>query len=411
MKIKKAIILVLSLLLLALTAGCKNENQDSPVQAPENTKQEAATKYGDITDPVELEKLWQEYFYDSIATVGNTRKFSSAQEIDPLNVAMFCWRKYVAEFGKESLELANKDSTLRLFPLDTVLEYAERYFNLTGLDVSKIEAHYYDPQKRAFLFNFGSEQTRPAYNAINSWGDHLDKVTRNSDGTITAVLVRPGPLQTGRIELTKTYTLKQREDGSLYFVSGRWEYVNNHLVVLTGDYQHFDQITGFAGNTEELFLLGEVEGKLILAYTPYEKGKKAALMQVNSETMKVEKQLEISGDFTSDDVNLQGESIIIRLKDRIIVVDKTLAQSDRVLLPQTITEKINRKPRYNAKGSPDVFFGDYDVSSDQKKYVYADEIGVKLFNTTENRETLLPQQYRLPAANCWIIPITKIPGL
>ncbi|MCR4442848.1 MAG: hypothetical protein QHH10_11130 [Peptococcaceae bacterium] len=390
MKIKKVIILAVAVLLLALMAGCKNRPQDSPVQAPENTKQEAALKYGDITDPVELEKLWQEYFYDSIANVGNTREFNSAQEIDPLNVARFCGLKYVAEHGEENLAPTAKGSPFRLLPLDIVLEYAERYFNLTSLDVSKIEAHSYDPQKRAFIFDFSTGQTRPSYNSFYTLRDeHLEKVTRNSDGTVTAVLVRPDAPIYDRIELTKTYTLKQREDGSLYFVSGRWDYVNNHLVSLTGDYQRFDQITGFAGNMEELSMLGEVDDRLILAYTPYEKGKNAALMLVNLNTMIVEKELEVSENFASTDVSLTGECIKIRLKDRLIAVDKTLAQSDSVSLPTTITEKINREPKYNAKGNPDVFFGGYDVSSDRKRYVYADETGVKLFNTTDNSEKLL----------------------
>lgn len=389
MKMGKTIILAGAVLLLALVAGCNNSSENLPVQAPENPKQEADLKYGDITDPVELEKLWQEYFYDSIGTIGNTREFNSAQEIDPLYVAMFCWDKYVAEHGKESLELAGKDSDLRLFPLNTVLQYAGQYFNLSSLDISKI-AHSYDPQKRAFLFNFATGQTRPSYNSFHTLrGDHLDKVTRNSDGTVTAVLVRPDSPIYDRIELTKTYTLKQREDGSLYFVSGRWDYINNHLVTLTGDYQRFEQITGFAGNTEELSMLGEVDGKLILTYTPYENGENAVLMLVNLETMIVEKKLEINGKFESGDVSLRGESIIVRLKDRVIAVDKALTRSDSVSLPTTITEKINREPQYNEKGTPDVFFGGYDVSSDRKRYVYADETGVKLFNVTDNSEKLL----------------------
>ncbi|WP_258360183.1 hypothetical protein [Moorella sulfitireducens (nom. illeg.)] len=378
---------------LAFLAGCQTSSKNTPGQVPEKTKQ--ALQYGDITDPVELERLWQEYFYDTIANVGNTRVFNSAQEIDPLNVARFCGLRYVAEHGKESLAPAAEGSPFQLLPLDIVLEYAERYFNLTSLDVSNIESGSYDPQKRAFIFNFGNERTRPSYNAVNSWGEHLDKVTRNSDGTVTAMLVRR---RNDRIELTKTYTLKQREDGSLYFVSGRWEYVNNNLVSLTGDYQRYDKITGFDENLDWLSMLGEVDGRLILAYMPYKntpsaKGENAALMLVNPETMTVDKKMEISGDFASDgaptNISLRGDSIIIRFKDRFMVVDKTLTRSESVPLPKTIAAKINREPQYNAKGNPDVFFGGYDVASDRKRYVYADETGVKLFNATDNSEKLL----------------------
>lgn len=177
MKLRKAISLVLVVLLLAPVAGCKKSPQDLPAQT--------TGKFGDITDPVELEKLWQEYFYDSIATVGNTREFNSAQEIEPLNVARFCGLKYVAEHGEENLTPTGKGSPFRLLPLDIVLEYAKRYFDLTSLDVSKIETDSYDQQKQAFIFEFGTGGTRPSYNTTRS--DHLDKVTRNSDGIVTAV--------------------------------------------------------------------------------------------------------------------------------------------------------------------------------------------------------------------------------
>lgn len=389
MKMKKAISLVLVILLLATAAGCKKSTQDSPVLVPEEIQQVAALNYGDITDPVELETLWQEYFFDSITTVGNTREFNSAQEIDPLNVVMFCWLKYTAEQGQESLAIADADSATLLFPLEKVLEYAERYFNLTSLDVSHIEAGSYDQQKRAFIINSGAEQTRPSYTAINSWRENLDKVTRNSDGTVTAVLVRSGTPQSGRVELTKTYKLKQHQDGTLYFVSGRTEYVNNHLVVLTGDYQRFSQINGFAGNIQELSMVGEVDHRLLLAYTPNEKRENAALMLVNPETMKIEKKREVSGKFAATDISLSGESIVIRLKDKITTFDTTLEPSKVVPLPSTITEKMNREPHYNAKGNPDVFFGGYDVSRDKLRYVYADESGVKLFDATDNSEKLL----------------------
>ncbi len=386
----KIMILVLIVLLLAPAAGCNKSSTDSNIQDIENPKQAENLEYEEITDPAELEQLWQEYLYDSITTVGNTREFNSAQEIDPLNVAKYCWFKYVEAYGKESLELAGEGSTSRLFPLDTVLEYAQRYFDLTSLDVSNIKAHSYDQQKQAFLFNLGSDdRNTPSYNAGNPWGIYLDKVTRNNDGTITAVLINYGPGQTERIDYTETYTLKQREDGSLYFVNGRRVYINNHLVTITGHYQRFDKIIGFEGNMQELSMLGELNGLLILAYTPYDQEKTASLMLVDPETMKVEKQLEVSANFAAADISLVGDSIVIRLNDRIISVDKTLAQSDEVSLPAAITEKINREPRYDKKGNNDIYFGGYDVSSDKKRYVYTDETGVKLLNTADNSEKLL----------------------
>jgi hypothetical protein len=389
-KIKTTIIFILMTLLLLPAAGCSRKPQDLHTGAQQSIPPETGVN-NDITDPVQLEQLWQEYFYDSIATVGNTREFNSAQEIDPLNVAQFCWLKYVEEHGWESLEPADEDSSLRLFPLDTALEYARRYFNLTSMDVSAIEPDIYDPQRRAFMFNLGGERARPSYHDPNAWGYSLDQVAKNSDGSVTFILTRSVSPQKDLVEMTETYTLKQREDGSLYFDSGKRDYVNNHLVSLTGDYQRFDQIIGFGENPDALSMLGEVEGSLILAYAPYDKGQNAALMLVDPETMTVEKRLEIKGNFSPADVSAAGESMIIRLNDKFIAVDKTLRHVEDIPLPGIIAAKINREPQYDGLGHPDVFFGGWDVSGDRKSYVYADEVGLKLLNTVDNSEKLLAE--------------------
>ncbi|MTI83077.1 MAG: hypothetical protein FH756_04065 [Firmicutes bacterium] len=379
MIIKKTIILSVVVLLLISVAGCKK----NPVQAPQNSEQKVSTEYGEITDPEELEKFWQEYFYDTIATIGNTRKFNSAEEIDPVGVAKFCWRKYVAEHGKESLKLASENSNRWLFPLDTVLEYAERYFNLTDLDVTDINDAYYDREKRAFIFYYSDKEERPSHTERNSWGTHLDKVTKNSDDTVTAVLVRYDSSKANRVKLTMTYTLKQREDGSLYFVNGRWHYINNHLVSLSGDYQHFDQIEGFDGSLRELSMLGEDNNRLILAHTPYDERENASLMLLNPESMKVEKKLTLKANFGSTDVRLAGDKIMVRLEERIVIVDKTLKYSEEIPLPGAIKDKIK------SSSNPDTYFGGYDISSDLKRIVYADEKGVKVFNLADSGEKLL----------------------
>ncbi|MGI6225864.1 MAG: hypothetical protein ACOYJ1_06375, partial [Peptococcales bacterium] len=192
-----------------------------------------------------------------------------------------------------------------------------------------------------------------------------------------------------RIEYKDTFILNQRGDGSLYFVSGKREYINNHLVSILGDHQRFAKISGFDGKLDALSMLGETDGRLIFAYTPYEKGKTAAVLLINPETMTVEKWLDINEEFESTDVSLKGEKIIIRLSDRIVLVDKDLENYEDISLPKSVTKKINREPKYNKNNNPLVFFGGYDISSDRTKYVYSDEVGLKLYNTVDDSEKLL----------------------
>jgi len=390
-KNNKTIILVMVMVVLLLSvSGCKNNSgQLSNNSSVPEQKQELDQQIGDITDPLEMERLWQEYLYDTITTIGNTPEFNAPSEIDPVNIAKYAWEKYTLEHGEDGLAIADEGGYLRLFPLDTVLEYAQRYFNLNSLDLSEVEDYYYDSQKSAFIFALGGRTSRPANTENNSWGMHLDKVTRNSDGSIKAVLVSYDTYRTRKVDSTMTYTLRQHDDGSLYFDKGKREWINNNLVVLTGDYEHFDKIVGFDGQMQELSMVGETEDRVILAYTPYAKGKNGSLMLMNPLTMEIEKALDLGNNFAYSDVKVAGEKVVVRLPNKIITVDKNLENLEETPIPIVIAEKVDPMSTTDEKGNPDVFFGGYDVSRDLTKYVFTDNIGVKLFNTSDNSEQLL----------------------
>ncbi len=384
---KKSLAPFLCVFLLAMSAGCEN--------GPDGAGPDTAPASVEIADREELEALWQEYLFDSDNLVGIRRSFSSAEEIEPLYIARFCWEKYLSEHDPESLEPEHEGSFLRLFPLDTALTYAKRYFDLDGLDVSEIDEGSYDPQRNAFLFSPGSDKgpPRPSYKG-SLRGKRLKSAAKNADGTLTAVLERPDSQKFDRIEYTDTYTLKRRNDGSLYFLSGKREYVNNHLVSVTGDCRRFDKIEGFDegffdGSLDSLSMLGEADGAAIVVYAPYEEDKNAVLMRLNPETMAVEKKLEVSGNFTIMDVSMTDGRIVIRRGDRFTAVDADLSRSEDIRLPGLIAEKSSREPHYNEKGAPDGIFGGFDISSDGTKYVYSDEIGLKLYSAADGSEKLL----------------------
>ncbi len=272
---------------------------------------------GEINDPAELEHLWQEYIYDAIYTIGNTREFHSAQEIDPAAVAQFCWLKYQEENGTANLKKESQESFSLLFPLADAQKYAERYFNLTTLDVSKIPDHDYKPEKQAFTFYPNLAKSKPGYTERNSWGVRLAKVTRGHDGTLTVELENYDTYASHPVDSRQTFTLKERTDGSLCFVEGRREFIDNHLVVLTGDVIEFQEISGFSGDLQEIAMIGESEGKLVLAYTPYNKNQNPALMLLNPNDMKIEKSVNLSSRIESTEVKFSGGRLFVHLKDKV----------------------------------------------------------------------------------------------
>ncbi len=392
---RKTLIVILALALFITVAGCRK----GLGELPEQQEQAPARPVGEVTDPALLQKLWEEYFYHTITNVGNTREFNSAVEIDPIHIAQFAWHKYDTEYGRTSLK-QEEGRFSRIFPLETVLDYAKRYFDLTSLDVSRIDKRsgQYDQKRQVFLFNLGEEdETIPYYNSGRDWSLKLTKVTRNGDGTLTAVLTHYDYQHKDRAEYTRTYTLKERDDGSLYFVSGKWEYINNNLVSLTGDYRRFEKITGLDADLQnmemlqELRMLGEFGGKVLFTQTPYSEGAKGALLLVDPDKMEVEKKLTLPEKISVSDVRLLNDKLYVYLKDCFLVIEPDLSAIREIPLPPALADRIAREEKINANGIPDIFFGGYDVSYDQQQIVYSDETGLKLLNLADGSGKLLAE--------------------
>ncbi|MDX9871294.1 MAG: hypothetical protein RBT41_02600 [Clostridia bacterium] len=405
---KKILILFLAVL-LCLLGGCQKTKVNAPpaepdpgavMEEPEDPPESAVLlPVGEITDNAILQKLWEEYFYHTIANVGNTRQFNSAAEIEPMNIAQFAWHKYDTEHGRNTLE-QEEGRFSRIFPLETALDYIKRYFNLDSLDVSQINKNsgQYDPERQAFLFNLGEENKFiPYYNSGRDWSIKLTSVVKNADGTVTAVLTHFDYQHKDRAEYTRTYTLQEREDGSLYFLTGKWEYINNNLAKLSGDYQRFDMIAGFNADPQEIWklqelrLLGEFGGKVLFTQTSYNEGSDGALLLVNPDKMAVEKRLSLPGKIYISDVRLLDDKVLVYLNDRFIVTDPELSATREILLPTALAARIAREEKYDINGIPDIYFGGYDVSADLQKIAYADEIGLKLLDLADGSEKLLAE--------------------
>ena len=326
-----------------------------------------------ITDPKILEEIWDDYIIDTIANVSNTQFFNSPQEIDPINIAGYCFNRYVAENGEGNL-LKNDDVNGLLFPLKTANEYAKRYFNIDEIDVSHINKAYYNDAKKAFIMTSrGKWHTK--YNEKNAWGIHLSDVEKNSDGTYKVTLLEYDDYKATRVGRTETYTLKERSDGSLYFVSGRRDWVNNNLVKVTGDCKKFEKIKGYNGDLGAITLVGEIDGKLLFC-NGYNTVKDIVLMYVDKSNMEVIKSFVAAENVKSDKfcgLRIFGDNIVVKLNDKLIIVDKDL------------NSKKEKSISIPYKGNPHGL----DVSSDLKRFVFSDDEGLKLMDSENHSVKLL----------------------
>lgn len=381
-------IIIAGILIVLLLTGCLPSV--SPPAPGGTAAGGRVPETGEITDPVQLEEIWQEYIYTTIFTLGNILDFDSAAEIRPDAVAQFCWYKYLDEHGPAGLKTVSEESALLLFPVETALEYVQRYFNLQSLDVSQVPDYYYNPEKQAFTLSNGHNEKNPSYTE-KPFGINLDKVTKDDSGTVTVRLISYSSDQSQRIESKTTYTLKQREDGSLYFMSGRREYINNHLVAISGDVQCFEKIEGFTGNPQGLSMVGEMNGKAVLVYDPYDGTKKLSLMRMDPQTMTIEHEVELTGAYDYTHFKITGQTLIVTLKDKILICDHEFRKVDEIPLPQSIAQKMDRDPQYDRVMIPQVAFRGYDIAGDFSRIVYADETGVKLYDIKSESEKMLAE--------------------
>jgi hypothetical protein len=341
-----------------------------------------------ITDPKELERLWQGYINDTITTLGNGDSFTIPQKKDTYSIVCFCAMRYKVENNISSLPETNG---FQAFPLKTALQYAERYFNLKILDVSSLDTEQYDSKTQTFLVNIGSDnRTRPTYSAMNDFGIKLKQILKYSDDTYE-VLLEQNNTTVSRPERTYKFTLKERKDKSLYFLSFKNEWINLSMVSLKGDFTQFDKIKGYDGNfASDTIAVGEIKGNLLLRSSSSEKNK-SNLFIFNPKSFTALKTIRL--DNKNNDsiygVKLCDDKIIICSTEKIIILNSDLSKNSEMQLPSTITNKINRTQSIDKNGYPNVYFAGYDISNDLNKIVYSDEIGLKLLDIATKKEILL----------------------
>jgi hypothetical protein len=104
--------------------------------------------------------------------------------------------------------------------------------------------------------------------------------------------------------------------------------------------------------------------------------------------MKIEKKVNLKGSINSTEVELKDDKLIVRFKDKVLIYGRDLEVEKKIPMPDFITAKNDREPKYDRNGFLEVYFGGYDISSDLNRIVYTDEIGVKLVTLEDGKEKL-----------------------
>jgi hypothetical protein len=378
--IKKVQIALLLVALMIFTYGCQAQLESDEDLSASMTDEISYVEAKEVTDPSRLQKFWEDYIYHALHTVMNTDEYTSATELNSNDIISYCWNQYVEDLGYEyldqRLEYKNEESSSRLFPFEIAQEYMQSYFNIDSIDVSQLGDDFYDSEKNAYIVWLKTPPKNPAFQYLNSRGTFLEEVIINNDGTITFILNSYFDRDKKYIERTIVCTLKERQDGSLYFISGSKEYFENERFKIVGSYEKFEKIDliDLIDDTSDRTIIGEVGNNIIIQTGKHD----IPLILVDSDTMSVKKELFLHTNRETFQAKIRDDKIIAKQEDRIIIYDYEFAKIDEILIPQSIFDAVTGNSPWG-----------YDISTDHTKIVFADEGGLKLFDLITNEESIL----------------------
>ncbi len=365
MKTRKLLAMMLALLVI-LISGCGKEAEVIIQEEPKPLTDM------EITDPIELAEIWDGYLYFAITTIMNTETYNSPADIDPNDIIQYCWDQYLADNGKEALiatlEPVSEESNSLYFPMETAMDYVEKYFNTRELDLSLMQEEYYDVNKGAFTFPAYGRRIL-SYRDENAWGIELEQAIRHTDGSITATLAQNANGRNELVEREFICTLIPRDDGSYYISRGTWQYLDIDTVAIQGDHLDLGPLeTGYKR------IIGETADWVIMSTNDEER----PLLALDKGTLEVVRALSADGAEYTRPGTVKDEDIILYLEGRIEIYNSELRFEEEIGLPSSLLR---------TEGEDEVF--GRDLSPDRKNVIYSDKEGLKLYNLESGSSSLL----------------------
>lgn len=379
------------LLCLALLSGCQPNPAGEPASLDSSASgEDLAAAAREVTDPAELEQLWQDYL--GLAIIPLQREFSFPEEADLGELTAYCWYSYARKLeSPDALQPAEAEGEY-ILPGDEMLRLLERYFNWkpATLEEADPENHYsgirYEPEENCFVVRWPEEDDfiRPGYpyGPDNPWDIGFESFRYNGDGTATAVLTQESLYEEGAVGSRDIYTMGVRKEGDLYFQSMVTEYVPTDIAQVTGDYTPLPALAAGDWLAENQSVTALVMGdSLILSAEVWDgSGGSTQLRRFRLEDWQLQGELELSA---TGSLQPYGSGLVLMAEDACWKIDAGLSGSEPLPLPESLAAAMESE-----------HFGGYDVSTDGWLWVYSDEQGIQLLDS-QTGELRCLKQHRL----------------
>ncbi|QRN85318.1 hypothetical protein JR334_10260 [Clostridia bacterium] len=387
----KKIAILLAVIFIIGASGCSDKERpekENPSSEDFFGQEQDTTpvKAVEVKDEAMLQSVWQDLLYDSITSIGNQESFASTSELSVETIAQYAFFRYQRDYGEEALELG-EDQRKRIKE-SQILEISERYLDREELDFSKVsELDYsYLPDEKAFGYYMSIEEPTD-YTENTAWGIRFDKLEQLSNGRYRATLVDYVDQEEALVETYWRYELGRREDGSWYFISGTKEHPDNHLVKIEGNYTEYTSIGGHETSGDSNFVAQLDENRALVVGQKKEENEYVSYLGVlNLKDMSMVTEIEIEVKYG---VSWQDGQIIVKGTDAVVVLDDSLKQKQKIMLPIILKQAIDQGTTYDDSNNIVHFFRDYDISPDLQHFCYADEEGLKLLDAGSEEVLLL----------------------
>lgn len=326
-----------------------------------------------VTDEETLAWLWEDHLSDAVGTIGNG-DFAAPEEVQQLGPFIYYALERLAAEG----ELTVTDDQITLPPLADMQAQLKRYFD-TDFDLNErsyAEIYDYragDPEQGTLHFS----PHRVSYAESLRDDYRLGEVTYDeAAGIYQAAVEHIANRETGRVDLTRVFTLKQRDNGELYFLSHHWQYppLPEGLVELTGD---FTELPGLANSLASWqlqlypdYMAGSWGDHLLMvvsAFTGEEHYRDLRLFTYSPEEDRVlsEYTFRETAEHVYSGLRLQGDRLLLRFTDGYTYLDGELQPlGDLRPLPEAVRSAVDCHYEWS---------GCYEVSEDERTFYYLRE--------------------------------------
>lgn len=344
-----------------------------------------------VSDPEVLSYIWDEYIEDTISTIAN-QPFANPEQIDRSYAIQYAIRLMCRKGMYENLT-----DELGRIEAKEVSELIEQYLNTSITDINPQDFAYtafYDKDNNGFYFN-EITSSNVKYNEENPWGIKLDSVYKNeAENSYTVKLLHYVSHQSSRITKETIYTLQERQDGTMCFVSIINSYPDSEeLVVIDGEFQKLDLARLKIKPSDKEWpchVLGDYDGKL---FVRFDNGKEGCEYE---DVLKIydDQNFNELGRFSSSKqfltVKVKQSGYLILNGDKILQLDHSLNLAREIDVPSIVAKEVFQGD----------WWGGLDISIDGRYFIYSSQSqGLMLYDSeTESEKVLakhLPENQKL----------------